>query len=106
MAANWTLCVVALQPLAASTRPGGASSRKGPDLLDCPLLGVDRRPRGASTCSGERELASWPFPKSPIDPISRVALWNASNLKFGDEFLGELRVPLKVLRQSSPYEAW
>uniref|UniRef100_A0A8C2Y193 RAS p21 protein activator 3 n=1 Tax=Capra hircus TaxID=9925 RepID=A0A8C2Y193_CAPHI len=37
---------------------------------------------------------------------TRVDLWNASNLKFGDEFLGELRVPLKVLRQSSPHEAW
>jgi Ras GTPase-activating protein 3 len=36
----------------------------------------------------------------------RVDLWNASNLKFGDEFLGELRIPLKVLRQSSSYEAW
>lgn len=36
----------------------------------------------------------------------RVDLWNASNLKFGDEFLGELRIPLKVLRQSSAYEAW
>ncbi|PNI11669.1 hypothetical protein CK820_G0054990, partial [Pan troglodytes] len=35
-----------------------------------------------------------------------VDLWNASNLKFGDEFLGELRIPLKVLRQSSSYEAW
>ncbi|XP_077152677.1 ras GTPase-activating protein 3 isoform X1 [Ranitomeya variabilis] len=36
----------------------------------------------------------------------RVDLWNASNLKFGDEFLGELKIPLKVLRQSSCYEAW
>uniref|UniRef100_G1K9B2 RAS p21 protein activator 3 n=1 Tax=Anolis carolinensis TaxID=28377 RepID=G1K9B2_ANOCA len=36
----------------------------------------------------------------------RVDLWNASNLKFGDEFLGELRLPLKCLRQSSSYEAW
>ncbi|OXB80575.1 UNVERIFIED_CONTAM: hypothetical protein H355_014918 [Colinus virginianus] len=36
----------------------------------------------------------------------RVDLWNASNLKFGDEFLGELRLPLKFLRQSSSYEAW
>uniref|UniRef100_A0A803T600 RAS p21 protein activator 3 n=1 Tax=Anolis carolinensis TaxID=28377 RepID=A0A803T600_ANOCA len=35
-----------------------------------------------------------------------VDLWNASNLKFGDEFLGELRLPLKCLRQSSSYEAW
>ncbi|XP_010083570.1 PREDICTED: ras GTPase-activating protein 3, partial [Pterocles gutturalis] len=35
-----------------------------------------------------------------------VDLWNASNLKFGDEFLGELRLPLKFLRQSSSYEAW
>ncbi|XP_048348520.1 ras GTPase-activating protein 3 isoform X2 [Sphaerodactylus townsendi] len=36
----------------------------------------------------------------------RIDLWNASNLKFGDEFLGELRLPLKFLRQSSSYEAW
>uniref|UniRef100_A0A8C3Q3D4 RAS p21 protein activator 3 n=1 Tax=Chrysolophus pictus TaxID=9089 RepID=A0A8C3Q3D4_CHRPC len=35
-----------------------------------------------------------------------IDLWNASNLKFGDEFLGELRLPLKFLRQSSSYEAW
>uniref|UniRef100_A0A8C6YDF9 RAS p21 protein activator 3 n=1 Tax=Naja naja TaxID=35670 RepID=A0A8C6YDF9_NAJNA len=38
--------------------------------------------------------------------ILEVDLWNASNLKFGDEFLGELRLPLKFLRQSSCYEAW
>uniref|UniRef100_A0A8D2KZ33 RAS p21 protein activator 3 n=1 Tax=Varanus komodoensis TaxID=61221 RepID=A0A8D2KZ33_VARKO len=38
--------------------------------------------------------------------VNRVDLWNASNLKFGDEFLGELRLPLKFLRQSSSYEAW
>ncbi|KAE8625545.1 hypothetical protein XENTR_v10006314 [Xenopus tropicalis] len=36
----------------------------------------------------------------------RVDLWNASNLKFGDEFLGELKIPLKVLRQSSCHGAW
>ncbi|XP_073446621.1 ras GTPase-activating protein 3 [Dendrobates tinctorius] len=36
----------------------------------------------------------------------RVDLWNASNLKFGDEFLGERKIPLKVLRQSSCYDAW
>ncbi|XP_040192305.1 ras GTPase-activating protein 3 isoform X1 [Rana temporaria] len=36
----------------------------------------------------------------------RVDLWNASNLKFGDEFLGELKIPLKVLRQSGCYDAW
>ncbi|KAG8505441.1 Ras GTPase-activating protein 3 [Galemys pyrenaicus] len=36
----------------------------------------------------------------------RVDLWSASNLKLGDEFLGELRVPLNVLGQSSSYEAW
>ncbi|ETE71570.1 Ras GTPase-activating protein 3, partial [Ophiophagus hannah] len=28
-----------------------------------------------------------------------IDLWNASNLKFGDEFLGELKLPLKLLRQ-------
>uniref|UniRef100_A0A4W3JKS8 Ras GTPase-activating protein 2 n=1 Tax=Callorhinchus milii TaxID=7868 RepID=A0A4W3JKS8_CALMI len=36
----------------------------------------------------------------------RVDLWNASNLKFGDEFLGELRLPLKILKQSSSHQAW
>lgn len=36
----------------------------------------------------------------------KVDLWNASNLKFGDEFLGELKILLKVLRQSSCYDAW
>uniref|UniRef100_A0A673LZP2 RAS p21 protein activator 3 n=1 Tax=Sinocyclocheilus rhinocerous TaxID=307959 RepID=A0A673LZP2_9TELE len=35
-----------------------------------------------------------------------VDLWNASNLKFGDEFLGEVRVPLKVLGQSGVHDAW
>ncbi|MGH0123916.1 UNVERIFIED_CONTAM: hypothetical protein FKN15_046769 [Acipenser sinensis] len=37
---------------------------------------------------------------------SRIDLWNASNLKFGDEFLGEIKIPLKVLGQSSVHEAW
>ncbi|XP_036400983.1 ras GTPase-activating protein 3-like isoform X2 [Megalops cyprinoides] len=36
----------------------------------------------------------------------RVDLWNASNLKFGDEFLGEVRVPLKVLGQTGAHDAW
>ncbi|GCB81843.1 hypothetical protein scyTo_0022579, partial [Scyliorhinus torazame] len=36
----------------------------------------------------------------------RIDLWNASNLKFGDEFLGELRLPLKILKQSSFHQAW
>uniref|UniRef100_UPI00398F1689 ras GTPase-activating protein 3 isoform X1 n=2 Tax=Pristiophorus japonicus TaxID=55135 RepID=UPI00398F1689 len=36
----------------------------------------------------------------------RIDLWNASNLKFGDEFLGELRLPLKILKQSSSHQAW
>uniref|UniRef100_A0A672M4Y7 RAS p21 protein activator 3 n=1 Tax=Sinocyclocheilus grahami TaxID=75366 RepID=A0A672M4Y7_SINGR len=36
----------------------------------------------------------------------KVDLWNASNLKFGDEFLGEVRVPLKVLGQSGVHDAW
>ncbi|MBN3281839.1 RASA3 protein, partial [Polyodon spathula] len=35
-----------------------------------------------------------------------IDLWNASNLKFGDEFLGEIKFPLKVLRQSSVHKAW
>ncbi|KFO35023.1 Ras GTPase-activating protein 3, partial [Fukomys damarensis] len=47
------------------------------------------------------------FEEEDVDKLEiRVDLWNASNLKFGDEFLGELRIPLKVLRQSSCYEAW
>ncbi|XP_074155712.1 ras GTPase-activating protein 3 isoform X2 [Sminthopsis crassicaudata] len=47
------------------------------------------------------------FEEEDVDKLEiRVDLWNASNLKFGDEFLGELRIPLKVLRQSSSYEAW
>ncbi|XP_069746537.1 ras GTPase-activating protein 3 isoform X3 [Narcine bancroftii] len=36
----------------------------------------------------------------------RIGLWNASNLKFGDEFLGELRLPLKILKQTSCHQAW
>uniref|UniRef100_A0A2K5RIW6 RAS p21 protein activator 3 n=1 Tax=Cebus imitator TaxID=2715852 RepID=A0A2K5RIW6_CEBIM len=47
------------------------------------------------------------FEEEDVDKLEiRVDLWNASNLKFGDEFLGELRIPLKVLRQSTSYEAW
>ncbi|XP_059409418.1 ras GTPase-activating protein 3-like [Carassius carassius] len=36
----------------------------------------------------------------------KVDLWNASNLKFGDEFLGEVRVPLKMMGQSGVHDAW
>uniref|UniRef100_A0A8C7N0I3 RAS p21 protein activator 3 n=1 Tax=Oncorhynchus kisutch TaxID=8019 RepID=A0A8C7N0I3_ONCKI len=36
----------------------------------------------------------------------RVDLWNASNLKFGDEFLGGVRVPLKALGQAGVHDAW
>ncbi|XP_066562444.1 ras GTPase-activating protein 3 isoform X2 [Amia ocellicauda] len=36
----------------------------------------------------------------------RIDLWNASNLKFGDEFLGEIRVSLKVLGQCGLHDAW
>ena len=36
----------------------------------------------------------------------RVDLWNASNLKFGDEFLGGVRVPLRVLGQAGTHDAW
>ncbi|XP_053420110.1 ras GTPase-activating protein 3 isoform X2 [Nycticebus coucang] len=47
------------------------------------------------------------FEEEDVDKLEiRVDLWNASNLKFGDEFLGELRIPLRVLRQSSCYKAW
>uniref|UniRef100_A0A8D1DRI8 Ras GTPase-activating protein 3 n=1 Tax=Sus scrofa TaxID=9823 RepID=A0A8D1DRI8_PIG len=57
-------------------------------------------------CSYSRK-SHFDFEEEDVDKLEiRVDLWNASNLKFGDEFLGELRVPLKVLRQSSPYEAW
>ncbi|KAJ8783237.1 hypothetical protein J1605_009320 [Eschrichtius robustus] len=57
-------------------------------------------------CSYNRK-SHFDFEDEDVDKLEiRVDLWNASNLKFGDEFLGELRVPLKVLRQSSPHEAW
>ncbi|XP_026060640.1 ras GTPase-activating protein 3-like [Carassius auratus] len=36
----------------------------------------------------------------------KVDLWNASNLKFGNEFLGEVRVPLKMMGQSGVHDAW
>uniref|UniRef100_A0A8C6WQK2 RAS p21 protein activator 3 n=1 Tax=Neogobius melanostomus TaxID=47308 RepID=A0A8C6WQK2_9GOBI len=38
--------------------------------------------------------------------VFRVDLWNASNLKFGDEFLGGVRVPLRVLGQAGVHDAW
>uniref|UniRef100_A0A8C5F6J4 RAS p21 protein activator 3 n=1 Tax=Gadus morhua TaxID=8049 RepID=A0A8C5F6J4_GADMO len=42
-----------------------------------------------------------------VDKLAlRVDLWNASNLKFGDEFLGGVRVPLKVLGPNGVHEAW
>ncbi|XP_051759275.1 ras GTPase-activating protein 3 isoform X1 [Ctenopharyngodon idella] len=42
-----------------------------------------------------------------VDKLAlKVDLWNASNLKFGDEFLGEVRVQLKVLGQSGVHDAW
>uniref|UniRef100_A0A671Q9T8 RAS p21 protein activator 3 n=2 Tax=Sinocyclocheilus anshuiensis TaxID=1608454 RepID=A0A671Q9T8_9TELE len=42
-----------------------------------------------------------------VDKLAlKVDLWNASNLKFGDEFLGEVRMPLKVLGQSGVHDAW
>uniref|UniRef100_A0A452S630 Ras GTPase-activating protein 3 n=1 Tax=Ursus americanus TaxID=9643 RepID=A0A452S630_URSAM len=57
-------------------------------------------------CSYSRK-SHFDFEEEDVDKLEiRVDLWNASNLKFGDEFLGELRVPLNVLRQSSSYEAW
>ncbi|XP_016113868.1 ras GTPase-activating protein 3-like [Sinocyclocheilus grahami] len=37
------------------------------------------------------------------DDVDKLAL---NNLKFGDEFLGEVRVPLKVLGQSGVHDAW
>uniref|UniRef100_A0A671QEJ3 RAS p21 protein activator 3 n=1 Tax=Sinocyclocheilus anshuiensis TaxID=1608454 RepID=A0A671QEJ3_9TELE len=44
--------------------------------------------------------------KLAVNTVLRVDLWNASNLKFGDEFLGEVRMPLKVLGQSGVHDAW
>lgn len=42
-----------------------------------------------------------------VDKLAlKVDLWNASNLKFGDEFLGEVRVPLKVLGHAGVHDAW
>ncbi|KAF4119169.1 ras GTPase-activating protein 3 isoform X2 [Onychostoma macrolepis] len=42
-----------------------------------------------------------------VDKLAlKVDLWTASNLKFGDEFLGEVRVPLRVLGQSGVHDAW
>uniref|UniRef100_A0A8C2X986 RAS p21 protein activator 3 n=1 Tax=Cyclopterus lumpus TaxID=8103 RepID=A0A8C2X986_CYCLU len=42
-----------------------------------------------------------------VDKLAlRVDLWNASNLKFGDEFLGGVRVPLRVLSQAGVHDAW
>ncbi|KAI7811422.1 putative ras GTPase-activating protein 3, partial [Triplophysa rosa] len=42
-----------------------------------------------------------------VDKLAlKVDLWNASNLKFGDEFLGEVRVPLRVLGQLGIHDAW
>lgn len=38
--------------------------------------------------------------------LFRVDLWNASNLKFGDEFLGGVRVPLRALGQAGVHDAW
>lgn len=38
--------------------------------------------------------------------VFRVDLYNASNLKFGDEFLGGVRVPLRVLSQAGVHDAW
>uniref|UniRef100_A0A6Q2Z6Z3 Ras GTPase-activating protein 2 n=1 Tax=Esox lucius TaxID=8010 RepID=A0A6Q2Z6Z3_ESOLU len=35
-----------------------------------------------------------------------VDLWNASNLKFGDEFLGGVKVPLRALGQDGVHDAW
>uniref|UniRef100_A0A2K6SGP9 RAS p21 protein activator 3 n=1 Tax=Saimiri boliviensis boliviensis TaxID=39432 RepID=A0A2K6SGP9_SAIBB len=64
------------------------------------VLGVTR------PCSYSKK-SHFDFEEEDVDKLEiRVDLWNASNLKFGDEFLGELRIPLKVLRQSSSYEAW
>uniref|UniRef100_A0A3S5ZPH7 Ras GTPase-activating protein 3 n=1 Tax=Bos taurus TaxID=9913 RepID=A0A3S5ZPH7_BOVIN len=59
-------------------------------------------PQVTRPCSYSRK-SHFDFEDEDVDKLEiRVDLWNASNLKFGDEFLGELRVPLKVLRQSSP----
>ncbi|XP_063068372.1 ras GTPase-activating protein 3 [Engraulis encrasicolus] len=42
-----------------------------------------------------------------VDKLAlRVDLWTASNLKFGDEFLGGVQVPLKVLGNDGVHDAW
>uniref|UniRef100_A0A6Q2Z1U8 RAS p21 protein activator 3 n=1 Tax=Esox lucius TaxID=8010 RepID=A0A6Q2Z1U8_ESOLU len=42
-----------------------------------------------------------------VDKLAlRVDLWNASNLKFGDEFLGGVKVPLRALGQDGVHDAW
>uniref|UniRef100_A0A6Q2YPM9 RAS p21 protein activator 3 n=1 Tax=Esox lucius TaxID=8010 RepID=A0A6Q2YPM9_ESOLU len=46
---------------------------------------------------------------SPLLPdwgTTVVDLWNASNLKFGDEFLGGVKVPLRALGQDGVHDAW
>uniref|UniRef100_A0A8C0KRA0 RAS p21 protein activator 3 n=1 Tax=Canis lupus dingo TaxID=286419 RepID=A0A8C0KRA0_CANLU len=74
-------------------------------ILECqglPIVNGQCDPYATVTLAGPYRQVSLPTPTT----ASGVDLWNASNLKFGDEFLGELRVPLNVLRQSSSYEAW
>uniref|UniRef100_A0A8C9A179 Ras GTPase-activating protein 3 n=1 Tax=Prolemur simus TaxID=1328070 RepID=A0A8C9A179_PROSS len=61
---------------------------------------------GPKPCSYSKK-SHFDFEEEDVDKLEiRVDLWNASNLKFGDEFLGELRIPLKVLRQSGSHKAW
>ncbi|XP_072556910.1 ras GTPase-activating protein 3-like isoform X1 [Paramormyrops kingsleyae] len=38
--------------------------------------------------------------------VLRVDLWKSSNLKLGDEFLGEVSIPLTVLTASGCHNAW
>lgn len=72
-------------------------------MLLCSVL----RGRGEGRIKeAEKRFLFYALSFSFFDCFYRIDLWNASNLKFGDEFLGELRLPLKFLRQSSSYEAW
>lgn len=59
------------------------------NVWDCVSASVLKFLRGLTVCS-----------------VFRVDLWNASNLKFGDEFLGGVRVPLRVLGQAGVHDAW
>lgn len=72
--------------------------------VDKLALRWDSRPITATAAPPD----SWTRPRHDmtIRCVFRVDLWNASNLKFGDEFLGGVRVPLRVLGQAGVHDAW